>query len=83
MAHRDIHFRGLEKVAAGDIIKLESPDKTQKYYRILETEIISPERVPPRLAEKSPEEWLVLLTCYPFYYTGPAPKRFLVWARPI
>lgn len=26
---------------------------------------------------------LVLFTCYPFHYIGPAPDRYLVWARPI
>jgi len=30
-------------------------------------------------ASRHPE--LTLITCYPFYYAGPAPKRFIVHAR--
>jgi sortase A len=26
---------------------------------------------------------LTLVTCYPFYYVGPAPKRFIVRARQV
>jgi sortase A len=31
--------------------------------------------------EPSADQLLTLVTCYPFYYTGPAPKRFIVRAR--
>ena len=80
-AHRDLDFRGLEAIGVGDAIKLEFPDSPSRNYRVRETEILAPSRVARRLAEKKDEEWLVLLTCYPFRYIGPAPRRFLAWAR--
>ena len=33
-----------------------------------------------RMREKAGEDWLVLLTCHPFRYLGPAPRRFLAWS---
>jgi sortase (surface protein transpeptidase) len=31
----------------------------------------------------TPEPHLTLVTCFPFYYVGPAPMRFVVHAREI
>ncbi len=83
MAHRDMHFRKLENIQVDDVVGLEYRDRKVKHFAVMETEILTPEKVSSRLNEKSREEWLVLLTCYPFKYIGPAPKRFLVWAKAI
>lgn len=81
-AHRDLHFRGLRTLEVGDPVSLEWPHGLQTEYRVVETEILDPEIAVARVREKARESWLVLMTCYPFSYIGPAPSRFLVWARP-
>ena len=81
LAHRDTHFRGLAKVSPGTAISLQLPDSSIRIYKVVETEVLSPEQAEKRLHEKSDADWLVLLTCYPFRYIGAAPQRFLVWAR--
>lgn len=82
MAHRDIHFRHLGTAAKGKTVKLMLPDRTNCFYKVVDHEILSPDQVKERLKEKSSENWLVLMTCYPFNYIGPAPKRFLLWCQP-
>ena len=42
-------------------------------------EIVSPERVDVLEPRASPS--ITLVTCYPFYYVGDAPQRFIVHAR--
>ncbi len=80
LGHRDMHFRKLSEPLRRQSIHLELPDGTKKKYTIMETEIIDKDLLNNRLQDKKNEDWLVLVTCYPFRYTGPAPKRFLVWA---
>ncbi len=82
MGHRDMHFRKLEKIKESSIIKLELENSEIREYRVSETEILTPEKAEKRFKEKGREEWLVLMTCYPFKYIGPAPERFIVWAKP-
>ena len=81
-AHRDLDFRGLEKLSPGDTVRLELPGVVLQDYRVSEIEILSPAAAAARLREKAGEDRLVLLTCHPFRYLGPAPRRFLAWARP-
>ncbi|MDP8235527.1 MAG: class D sortase [Candidatus Erginobacter occultus] len=80
-AHRDLDFRGLEKLSPGDTVRLELPGAVSQDYRVSEIEILSPAAAADRLREKAGEDWLVLLTCHPFRYLGPAPRRFLAWAK--
>jgi LPXTG-site transpeptidase (sortase) family protein len=81
-AHRDKHFRALRRVRGGERVQWEAPDGTRQVYRIVDTEVLSPDRVAARLAEQDANgPWLVLMTCHPFRYIGPAPNRFLAWAR--
>src|SRR5687768_5888287 len=73
--HRDTHFRVLKDIKKGDDILIET--KTGQYlYRVKSTKIVSPNNTsalkPTRHAA------LNLITCYPFYYVGSAPKRFVV-----
>jgi sortase A len=81
LGHRDMHFRKLQNVQIGQLIEMELVDKKIKKYRVREIEILTPEQAVERVNRKQKEEWLVLVTCFPFKYVGPAPKRFLVWAR--
>ena len=82
MAHRDTHFRGLRLIRPGHTISLQRTDGSHAVFVVKETEILSPDRAASRISEKAGEPWLVLMTCHPFYYVGPAPNRFLVWAYP-
>lgn len=77
-AHRDSFFRGLKDVALGDQIKLETFDRTLSY-QITELSVVEPTAVHV-LADTS-ESVLTLVTCYPFYFVGNAPQRFIVRAE--
>lgn len=76
-AHRDSHFRGLKDVAIGELIELDTPQGAH-YYRITELSVVEPTAVEV-LADVG-EPVLTLVTCYPFYFVGHAPKRFIVRA---
>ena len=75
--HRDGFFRVLMHVQAGDRIELQMPDKTL-VYRVSQTEIVNPRDV--HVLQPQSEPSLTLVTCYPFYYVGNAPQRFIVHA---
>jgi len=76
--HRDTHFRVLKDIKEGDDIILQT-STGQYLYRVKRTRIVSPENT-SALAPTSDAE-LNLITCYPFYYVGSAPKRFVVEAQ--
>ncbi len=77
-AHRDVDFRGLRKAAAGDDIYVDTGDATY-VYRVADTRVVQPHEVHV-LAGSSASE-LTLITCYPFDWAGPAPRRFVVRAE--
>lgn len=78
--HRDTFFRGLKDIQEADRIDLITPDGVFTY-RVVKTMIVSPELVD--VMEPGTESMLTLITCYPFYYVGSAPKRFIVQAQQI
>jgi sortase A len=78
--HRDTHFRMLKDVAVGDEIRIDAAERSYRY-RIVETSIVSPKDV--RSLRPESDAVITLITCYPFYFIGPAPKRFVVRARAI
>ena len=75
--HRDKLFRGLRKIHKDDLIQFETLGASYEY-KVESTEIVKPADVGVLTAGQYPE--LTLVTCYPFYYVGPAPKRFIVEA---
>jgi sortase A len=75
--HRDGFFRGLRNVSRGDAIEIERREGTLRYI-IDKIEIVSPEDVSVLAPRGAPS--LTLVTCYPFYYIGSAPKRYVVEA---
>jgi sortase A len=77
-AHRDTYFRHLGEVKAGDLITMTSREATHRY-RVERARIVDPSAVEVLAASSQPT--LTLVTCYPFHYLGPAPKRFVVTAR--
>jgi len=76
-AHRDQHFRGLKDVKEGDKIVVTTA-KGQFTYVIERCEVV--EKDDQQAFQVFGEETLVLSTCYPFYYVGSAPQRYLVFA---
>ena len=77
-AHRDSFFRDLKDIRKNDIIRLKTLDGSYQY-RVEQTEIVDPEDTQVLADTGLPE--LTLVTCYPFYYVGSAPKRFIVHAQ--
>ena len=79
-AHRDTYFGPLHAILANDIIALNTPAGTSRY-SVTETEIVRPSDV--GVLSRAPGRDLTLVTCYPFFYVGSAPERFIVHARKI
>jgi sortase A len=77
-AHRDTFFRRLGELKSGDLIGITVPGR-QYLYSVRFTDVVDPNET--WVLEPSTDQLLTLVTCYPFYYTGPAPKRFIVRAR--
>lgn len=75
--HRDGFFRGLENIAAGEIIRLTTPQGAFEY-RVQWTRIVEPRDV--SVLQRTGDDALTLVTCYPFRILGSAPRRFIVRA---
>jgi len=78
-AHRDTLFRALKDIRLGDRVSFESPQGTFDY-KVISTKIVKPSDVSV-LEARGNEKLLTMITCYPFYYVGSAPKRFIVTAQ--
>ena len=78
-AHRDGFFRILKDVKEGDALVLETPVATEQY-RIEWIRITTPDDV--SVIQPTPHAAVTLVGCYPFYYRGEAPQRFIVRAVP-
>lgn len=77
-AHRDGLFRPLKDVKVGDEIRFRTT-RDELIYRVTKTGIVRPDDLSV-LAPRA-RAALTLITCYPFYYVGDAPKRFVVHAE--
>jgi len=78
--HRDGFFRPLRNIRLGDAISLNTLDG-EFVYQVESTEVVLPSDV--QVLQPSHENTLTLVTCFPFYFVGAAPKRFIVRARQI
>jgi sortase A len=76
--HRDTFFLPLRNVKQSDIITLTTP-AGEYHYRVVSTKIVSPTDV--AVLDPNGTEILTLVTCYPFYFIGSAPDRFIVRAE--
>ena len=79
-AHRDTFFRPLRHIRQNDNITLTTTAGEFRY-RVLSTKVISPHDV--GVLKSGNDQILTLVTCYPFYFVGPAPNRFIVRAARI
>lgn len=73
--HRDGFFRPLKDIRVGDSFVLETHRGTEEY-TVTSIDIIEPSQVEVLAPTDTPT--VTLVTCYPFYYVGNAPKRFIV-----
>lgn len=77
-SHRDGYFRSLRTIEIGDRIELQTLQDT-RVYAVDDISVVEPDEV--EVLAPSSDQQLTLVTCYPFYMVGPAPKRFIVRAR--
>jgi sortase A len=75
--HRDGFFRGLKDVSEGDVIELETVQVDASYV-VDDIKIVNPSDTSVLLPRDRPA--VTLVTCYPFYFIGSAPERFIVHA---
>ncbi len=75
--HRDGFFRALKDIHVGDTIDLHS-QQGSTHYLVDEIQIVSPDDV--SVLEPRAKSSLTLVTCYPFYFVGSAPLRYIVHA---
>ena len=75
--HRDGFFRGLKDIGQDDIVELIRPGRTDQYV-ITQIQTVDPKDV--SVLAPTPTPTLTLVTCFPFYYVGNAPQRFIVTA---
>ena len=73
--HRDGYFRGLKNLKLGDTIEVQSAVRTMRY-RVSSLEIVEPTDV--SVLDPTDVPSITLVTCYPFYYVGSAPQRYIV-----
>jgi sortase A len=78
--HRDTFFRPLKDLRIKDEIQFSTLKGNFKY-EVESLRVVEPNDV--GVLAPSGENVLTLVTCYPFYYVGPAPKRFVVRARQV
>jgi LPXTG-site transpeptidase (sortase) family protein len=75
--HRDGFFRVLKDIKVGDLIEVRTRIKLHRY-RVTSIDIV--EKTDKRLLADTDMPGVTLVTCYPFYYLGNAPQRFIVAA---
>jgi sortase A len=76
--HRDTYFRALKDIRKDDEIQLHTSAGIIRY-EVDWIQITSPSNI--SVLASTTESSLTLVTCYPFYYIGAAPKRFIVHAH--
>jgi len=75
--HRDGFFRGLKDVTKGDEIHLALPHGTETYV-VDQISVVTPQDVSVLQPRAIPS--ITLVTCFPFYFVGSAPERYIVSA---
>jgi sortase A len=73
--HRDGYFRALARVRAGDSIELRTRD-ARYAYRVAFIAVVTASDA--RLLAPTRTRVVTLVTCFPFYFVGNAPQRFVV-----
>ena len=77
-SHRDGFFRSLKDVAIDDELVLELAGR-ERVFRVVELAVVSPGAT--TVLAPTPVPSVTLVTCYPFYFVGDAPQRYIVRAK--
>lgn len=75
--HRDGFFRGLASISPGDLLELVRPGHSDRYV-VREIRIVTPDDI--SVLHPTAVPTITLVTCFPFYFVGHAPKRYIVTA---
>lgn len=73
--HRDGYFRVLKDIAVGSVIEVRTRARVHRY-RVVSLDVV--DASDRRLLGDTDDPTITLVTCYPFYYLGDAPQRFIV-----
>ena len=76
--HRDTFFRHIYELTKGDQIQVQRNGRNFTY-EVTSQKIVKPEDI--SLINPTTDSRLTLITCYPTYYIGPAPKRLVVFSK--
>jgi sortase A len=76
--HRDTFFRQLHELKTGDEILVQRSGRTYRF-RVTGKQIVKPTDI--WVLKPTEDAQLTLITCYPTYYVGPAPKRLVVFSK--
>ena len=76
--HRDTFFRNIYELKRGDEIIVRRSGQVFKY-QVTGKKIVEPEDI--SVLKPTVEPQLTLITCYPTYYIGPAPKRLVIFSK--
>jgi len=77
-AHRDTFFRHIYELNKGDEILVKRAGRVF-HYQVTGKKIVMPDDV--AVLKQTTDPQLTLITCYPTYYIGPAPKRLVVFSK--
>jgi len=75
--HRDGFFRGFKDIQIGDEIEVQTTRGVQSY-EVSSIDILPKSDISP--LTPTDEKIITVVTCYPFYFVGHAPKRYIVKA---
>ncbi len=73
--HRDSFFRGLQHLNPADEMHLSTVEGVA-HYRVSDIRIVEPHEI--EVLDPTDESSITLVTCYPFYFVGAAPQRYIV-----
>ena len=74
-AHRDGFFRGLKDIKIGDSIDMLTQQGKSEFV-VSSITIVDPTDI--SVLAPTDDATITLVTCYPFYFVGHAPKRYIV-----
>jgi sortase A len=77
-AHRDGAFRALKDLAVGDQLRLQTGSR-ERVFQVTTLSVVQPDAI--HVLAPTARPTLTLITCYPFYFIGSAPERYVVRAQ--
>ena len=79
--HRDSFFRHLGQLVEGDQMRIKDMMGNTFTYQVVKTWIVKP--TDTYVLNKTKRSSITLITCYPFYFVGSAPERYILRAERI